>query len=75
MGPDVPNGVWSVCPHGALRDPMLAVAIEIDAQASISPLWQWPDAYSAGVVDCIIALREERAAEQRRQIEEAQREQ
>lgn len=49
---------------------MLKVALDIDNQTHISPLHQWPDSYSAGVVECLVALRLERAFEQRRQAEE-----
>lgn len=71
LGGDLPHGHWSACPHGELRNPMLSAAVTLDAYASISPLAGWPDTYSAGVVDCLVALRMERAAEQRRQAEEA----
>lgn len=60
LGPDVPIGVWSGCPRGAIRHPMLIAALEIDAQAQISPLHAWPDTYSAAVVDCLCALHTER---------------
>lgn len=70
LGAEVAYGEWSICPHGATRSPMLRAALDIDNQTQISPLNLWPDSYSAGVVDCLVALRLERAFEQRRQAEE-----
>lgn len=48
---------------------MIAYASTLDALADISPLSAWPDGYGAGVVDCLLALRTERAIEQARQAE------
>ena len=63
---DLPAGVWSVCPHGQLRHPMLTAALQLDELAQVSPLCQWPDGYSAGVVECVLALRREREIERER---------
>lgn len=70
LGTGLAFGVWSVCPRAIIRHPMLEAAAAIDAIADISPLSGWPDTYSAGVVDCLLALRQERA----RAAEEAARE-
>lgn len=48
---------------------MLAAAVGVDNHAEISALSGWPDTYSAAVVDCIVALRMERAIERARQAE------
>lgn len=48
---------------------MAGWAATIDSQAQVSALCAWPDGYSAGVVDCVLALRLERAIEQARQAE------
>lgn len=66
MGADLPAGVWSACPHGQLRHPMLTTALHLDELAQVSPLCQWPDGYSAGVVECVLALRREREIERER---------
>lgn len=61
LGDPLPGGEWSLCPHGEMRHPMLSAAIEVDNHAHVSALAGWPDTYSAGVVQCLIALRLERA--------------
>lgn len=61
IGAGLPIGVWSLCPRALIRHPMLEAAAQLDAMADVSPLCLWPDTYSAGVVDCLLALRIERA--------------
>jgi hypothetical protein len=60
-----------VCPIGEARNPMLMAAIYIGQQAEISPLKGWPDEYSAGVVDALMAFRQARYEKQLRDQQEA----
>lgn len=69
LGDDVPRGKWSLCPRGEWRHPLQSWVIEIDNQSSVSPLAGWPDTYSAGVVDCLVALRIEREIDHARRAE------
>lgn len=71
MGDDLPGGQWSLCPRGEWRHPLLGAAITIDNHAEISSLAGWPDTYSAGVVECLIALRIERRIDAARRAAEA----
>ena len=71
LGKDVAIGVWSRCPRAMLRHPMLDAAAIVSDSARISPLWQWPDSYSAGVVECVKALAAEREIAQIEAMREA----
>lgn len=72
---EVPNGPvrghkWSRCPTGELRNPMWQAAVYYSHAAEISPLSGWPDSFSAGVVDAVMALRQARSEHEAQQARE-----
>jgi hypothetical protein len=52
---------WGSCPYGELRHPMWLLAAERMHAAEISPLTGWPDTYSAGLFDAMMAFRNAKA--------------
>tara|TARA_R110000868_G_scaffold94111_1_gene259947 strand:+ start:393 stop:620 length:228 start_codon:yes stop_codon:yes gene_type:complete len=59
---NVPDGavfgaVWTVCPIGETRNPLWQAAVNATNLAQVSPLSGWPDTYSAGVCNAILALK------------------
>lgn len=48
---------------------MLLAAVYTSQLADVSPLRGWPDEYSAGVVDAVLAYRQALDAKQRRDAE------
>lgn len=60
---------WSRCPWPEVRSAWWSAVLRIDRLASISPLAGWPDQWSAGLADCILALRDARAEWQAAQFE------
>jgi hypothetical protein len=52
---------------------MLMSAVYVSQQAEISPLRGWPDEYSAGVVDALMAFRQARADKHQRELDESRR--
>jgi len=66
------GGKWSRCPVGiAESDPLWAEATHLTACARLSPLSDWPDGYSAGVVGAMMMQRAEQDREEARAIESA----
>ena len=60
------NRSWSGCPvRAVLDDPRMSAALQIERQAKISPISNWPDGYSAWLPEYVLAIadaREERAS-------------
>ncbi len=53
---------WSRCVEGELRNPMWQLGVKTSHLAEIAPLAGWPDTYSKGIADAMLALRDARAS-------------
>lgn len=62
---------WLQCPIGALEHPYFQLIVRTHVLLQLSPLAGWPDAYPAGIVSGLLAIRAAQAEERtRRQREE-----
>ena len=62
-----------MCPEGMLKNPSWRTLVERYIAASVSPLQDWPEGYTAWAHDGIVELRIAIRAEEDRQLRERQK--
>ena len=65
---------YDTCPARiVMDDPRLLAALKLEAEASIQPLANWPEGYSAWAVELLGELKRARQDRERAMIEQSKR--